>query len=294
MRLRAARWLREPLVHFVLLGAVLFAGIEMFGPRQAGGADEATIVVSEDDLRRIAQVWAAQNGRAPTPEEFDALVRDEVREEVLSRQAVALGLDKGDPIIRRRLAQKMDFLAADVAALQDPGEAELRAWYAAQGERFAEAPRISFHHLYFSADRGGAARDDAAAALARVSDGGAPGADPFMFRDFYVERTPEQVTREFGAAFAEALFKLRPGGWSGPVQSGYGWHLVEVDALLPGRVPAFEEVAPEVREAWLRDRQRELSENAYAVMLARYRVEVPDGALARFPAGVADDAALIQ
>jgi hypothetical protein len=276
-------WLREPLVHFVLLGALLLAVVELLAPRQPGGLDDRVIKVSEDDLQRIVQAWTEQRGAPPTPEIVEALIRDDVREEVLAREAVALGLDRGDPIIRRRLAQKMDFLAADVAALHEPGEAELRDWYAANAGRFAEAPRISFRHLYWSGDRGAAARDAAAEALVRVSAAATadPGADPFMFRDAYVERTPEQVGREFGAAFAEAISALPPGAWSGPIASGYGWHLVHIDALVSGRLPAFEEVAPDVRAAWLQDRQQALSAAAFETMLGRYRVTMPE-----LPAGL--------
>jgi hypothetical protein len=276
IRSRIGRWLREPLLHFVVLGAIMFVVLQGLSPRSEGGTGNE-IVVSEDDLRRIVTAWVAQRGTAPSPEVLEALVRQEVREEVLAREAVALGLDRGDPIVRRRLAQKMDFLAADIAALQDPSEADLRTWYAAKSARFGLPPRVSFHHLYYSFDRGADARDDAVAALERVSaDANAAGADPFMFRDFYAERTPEQVAREFGAEFAAAVFELSPGAWSHPVQSGYGWHLVYVDALAPGRAPSYEEVASDVKLVWLEDQQRTLREKAYEMMLARYKVVVPD------------------
>lgn len=248
------------------------------------GGDNSTttdeIVVSEDDLRRIVAAWVVQRGTPPTSEDLEALVNQEVREEVLAREAVALGLDRGDPIIRRRLAQKIDFLAADIAALQDPSDAVLQTWYMANSARFAMPPRSSFHHLYFSSDRGARAPEDAAAALEQVSGGGIDAArasaDPFMFRDYYSEQTPEQVAREFGAGFATALFELKPGVWSGPIRSGYGWHLIYVDALIPGRIPAYEEIAPDVKQAWLEDQQRALRDKAYETMRARYRVVLPD------------------
>jgi hypothetical protein len=209
-----------------------------------------------------------------------ALIEQRVSEEILSREAVALGLDRDDEIIKRRLAQKMDFLAADIAALQDPGDAELRAWYTQNSDRFALPPRASFRHLYFSFDRPGA-RDRAAGILDKIS--GKPAdtpevatvADPFMFQDYYAERAPDQIAKEFGPGFAKAVFQLKPGAWQGPIQSGYGWHLVFVDAIEPGRVPLFEEVEPDVKSAWLDQKQSEIKRIAYEAMRARYTVVVP-------------------
>jgi peptidyl-prolyl cis-trans isomerase C len=229
----------------------------------------------------LAVQWIAQGRPPPNPDEMRALVQEKVSEEILSREAVALGLDKDDEIIKRRLAQKMNFLAEDIAALQNPGDAELRAWFAQNSSRFAEPPRASFHHLYFSSDRGPVAHDAAAAALTRIAGkpadtpAAAAAADPFMFQDYYAERTPEQIAKEFGPYFAKAVFGLKPWAWQGPVQSGYGWHLVFVDAIEPSRAPAFEEVEPDVKAAWLDQKQAEMKRTAFAAMRERYTVVVP-------------------
>jgi peptidyl-prolyl cis-trans isomerase C len=273
------RWLREPLIHFLLAGALIFAVYELLNPAAGRGAQVDQIVLTKDDLRQLVIGWLAQGRALPSAEEMRALVAQKVRESILSREAVALGLDKDDEIIRRRLAQKMDFLAADVAALQDPSEAELRAWFAQNSSRFALPPRASFRHLYFSFDRGPGAQDTAAAALAKLAgkpDAAASvAADPFMFRDYYSDRTPEQIAKEFGPDFAKALFQLEPGAWRGPIRSGYGWHLVFVEVIEPGRIPAFEEVQPDVKSAWLDQKQREIKRIAFAAMRARYTVVVP-------------------
>jgi len=207
-----------------------------------------------------------------------ALVEQRVSEEIFFREALVLGLDKDDEIIKRRLAQKMGFLAEDVAALQDPSNAELRAWFAQNSDRFALPPRTSFRHLYFSFDRP-SAHDRAVAALGNIA--GKPTdapevaavADPFMFQDYYAERAPEQIAKEFGPDFAKAVFWLKPGAWQGPIRSGYGWHLVLVDAIESSRVPAFEEVEPDVKSA--DQRQRELKKVAFEAMRARYTVVMP-------------------
>jgi peptidyl-prolyl cis-trans isomerase C len=273
-------WLREPLLHFLLAGALIFAIYQLLNPTANRTDRTSQIVLTKDDLRQLAVHWLAQGRPLPTAGQMRALIEQRVSEEILSREAVALGLDKDDEIIKRRLAQKMDFLAADIAALQDPGDAELRAWYTQNSDRFALPPRASFRHLYFSFDRPGA-RDRAAGILDKISGKPADAlevatvADPFMFQDYYAERAPDQIAKEFGPDFAKAVFQLKPGAWRGPIRSGYGWHLVFVDAIEPGRVPAFEEVEPDVKSAWLDERQREIKRTALEAMRARYTVVVP-------------------
>jgi peptidyl-prolyl cis-trans isomerase C len=175
----------------------------------------------------------------------------------------------------------MDFLAADLAALEEPTDAQLADWYSENSDRFALPPHASFRHLYFSPDkRGDGARDDAIAALAALAGKsadvpeGQTMADPFMLRNFYGDSTPEQTAKEFGPAFAETLFGLKPGAWQGPVQSGYGWHLVWVESIEPGRVPLYEEVKPDVKAAWLDARYQEVKRMALEEMRSRYTVVV--------------------
>ena len=167
-----------------------------------------------------------------------------------------MGLDKDDEIVKRRMAQKMHFLAEDVAAAREPTTAELEAWFEERSGLFALPSRVSFRHLYFAPDRrGDRARADAERALARLA--GQPEdaaitaslADPFMFQDYYRDRAPEFLGKEFGPGFAEAVAKLAPGSWQGPIESGFGWHLVFVDTVVPGRIPAYEEIEGEVRTA---------------------------------------------
>lgn len=175
----------------------------------------------------------------------------------------------------------MDFLAADVAAMREPNNADLTGWFAENSDRFAIPRRASFRHLYFSPDeRGVSARDDAVATLKAIE--GKPAnsvdvaalADPFMLRSYYRNSTPDLVLKEFGPSFAAQLFELDPGGWRGPIQSGYGWHLVRIDAMEPGRIPAFEEVEAEVRSAWYDARYQEIKRAALEEMRSRYTVVV--------------------
>src|SRR5271165_4683380 len=276
------RWLREPLLHFLLLGVVLFAAYAYMQGGRGGVESSKQIALSLDDLRTMDLYFESQWHRPPTPAEFQAMVKDKVREEVLYREALAMGLDKDDTIVKRRMAQKMQFLAEDVAAAHEPSTAELKAWFEKNSNKFALPSRYSFRHLYFSPDkRGKDAQDDAAKALAKIA--GQPEdskfalslADPFMFQDYYGDRAPDALAKEFGPQFVVALEKLKPGSWKGPIESGYGWHLVYIDTVIPGRIPAFEEMEPDVKTAWLAEQKKQAWQKAYADMRAKYSVMLP-------------------
>jgi hypothetical protein len=276
------RWLREPLLHFLLIGLLLF-GVYIYLNRGRSGSQSPTqIVLSLDELRTMTAYFQSQWQRPPTPQEFQAMVEDKIKEEVLYREGLAMGLDKDDTIVKRRMAQKVQFLAEDVAAAHGPSTAELKAWFEKHTDKFALPSRYSFRHIYFSPDkRGTNAHDDAAKALAKIA--GQPEdsplipsvADRFMFQDYYGDRAPSAIAKEFGPQFAVALEKLKPGSWQGPIESGYGWHLVFVDTLIPGRIPAFEEVESEVKTAWLGDQKASAWDKAYKEMRAKYTVLLP-------------------
>jgi peptidyl-prolyl cis-trans isomerase C len=279
---RLRRWLSEPLLQFLLIGAVLFLGYWALHRGPEAGPLSTRIEVTEDDLRQMSVAWLAQGRSAPTPEQMASLVDMRVREEILYREALALGLEKGDTIVKRRLAQKMEFLFEDVSALREPTREELKAWFEKNSNRFALPPRASFRHLYFSPDRRGArVREDAAHSLDRLrgtpatAQEGAALADPFMFQDYYGDRSFEEMAKLFGPKFAQALLQQRPGSWQGPIESGYGWHLVWVDSVTPARVPAFEEVEAEARTEWTADQRAETRRRAYEAMRARYEIVLP-------------------
>jgi peptidyl-prolyl cis-trans isomerase C len=240
------------------------------------------IQLSLDELAQLTVLFQSQWRREPTPEEFNRLVENKVQQEVLYREALAMGLDKGDEIVKRRMVQKMQFLAEDVAAAREPTTAELKAWYEKSSDKFALPPRLSFRHLYFSPDRRGArAREDAVKALVKLagqpedSKLAASLADPFMFQAYYRDRAPEYLGKEFGPQFALAVGKIEPGSWQGPIESGFGWHLVFVDTVIPGRVPAFEEIEPDVKTAWLGEQKALAWAKAYKDMRAKYTVLLP-------------------
>jgi peptidyl-prolyl cis-trans isomerase C len=276
------RWFREPLVHFLLIGLVLFAAYSVLNPGPGRGGSLNQIVLTESDLQQLQIAFTAQWQRPPTPEELAGLINSRVREEILYREALALGLDKEDTIVKRRMAQKMEFLAEDLSDLREPTTEELRAWFEENSRQFTLPARVTFSHLYFSPDsRGQRAHDDAVTALAKIA--GQPDdsklaaslADQFMFQDYYGDRTQEQLLKEFGPNFAQSLFQFNPGSWQGPIDSGYGWHLVWIDSITPSRVPQFEEVAQDVRSAWIEEQRAETKRNMFEAMKMRYEVELP-------------------
>jgi peptidyl-prolyl cis-trans isomerase C len=292
VRRRLSAALRDPLTHFVIGGGLLFAAWYAFVPEAtAPVADDAMRVeITEADMRRIATVLMAQGRGLPDAAQMRDLAEQEAIQRILVQEAMSLGLDRDDEVINRRLAQKMDFLLADLASLDEPTEAELRAWYAGNLDRFALPPLVSFRHLYFAQDARGleGARRDAEALLPTLAGTGpddpllAGIADRFMFRDYYGGRSPVDIAKEFGPGFAEALFALRPGEWLGPIRSGYGWHLVWIDTLEPGHAADFETVRDRVEAAWLEERHREIRDRAYDEMLSRYTIVMPDPATVDF------------
>jgi hypothetical protein len=296
METRLFQLLREPLVQFVLIGAALFGAYRYFphpgpvptaqpvaaaaSPIPSAPTASRQIVLTYDQLTRFATQFQSQWGREPTTRELEQLVENDVKEEILYREGLALGLDRDDEIVRRRMAQKMQFLAEDVAAAHTPTEVELRAWFDQNKAQFDEPARVSLRHLYFSPDRSGLnARADAENALAELKkqpqDTKFEGADSFMFQDYYRDRASEFLTKEFGPAFSAAVAKLPPGSWQGPVESGFGWHLVFVDTVIPARAPSFEEIEQDVKTAWLDDQKAQAVEKAYKDMRAKYTVLLP-------------------
>ncbi len=258
-----ARLLREPLIHFLIVGALMFAAYSWLNPDTT--ADDQRIVINAAIVDRLVQGWTRQWRRPPDENELAGLVREHLREEILYREALKMGLDQDDTIIRRRLAQKMEFLTEDLATAVAPTDQELRAFYAEQRETFAEPARLSFSHVFINPDRRGASTSvDAELILselqaARVADPGERG-DTFLMQSSYEFITQQDAAQLFGKFFAERLFEIEPGIWTGPVESGFGLHLVRVSERQDLRIPAFEEVVERVSSEFEYARKREANE----------------------------------
>jgi hypothetical protein len=269
------RLLREPLVHFLLSGAGLFL---LYGLTAAEpGARAERIVVSEAQVASLARIFERTWLRAPLPSELDGLVQDFVDEEILYREALALGLDRDDPVVRRRLRQKMEFLHADLGGPPEPGEGELTAYLAARPDPFVEPARLSFDQVYVRPDDGGTnAGRRAKELLARLRAGEA--AETLGDRTLLpgaMERASERdIAAAFGTGFAGDLLRVPSDDWTGPLASSFGLHLVRIRQRTPQRTPALEEIRARVEREW-RTEQRAASNAAFLKDLReRYDVEV--------------------
>lgn len=239
--------LRDPLFHFVVFGVVLFL---VYTSTSDLLSDDSTrkIVITRAEIDFLAGGFERQWGRSPSPAELQGLLDARIREEVLYREALALGMDKNDQIVRRRMTQKMDFLTQDLALLADPTEQELRTFYDENQDQYRTPPRLSFNHVYFSTDsRGARAEEDARRLLAELramttTPETAPDrGDQFLLRYEYNLQAPIEIQSDFGSEFAENLFEL-DAGWQGPVYSAYGVHLVHIGEKVESRIPEFEDL----------------------------------------------------
>ena len=222
-----------------MLGAGLFVLFGVVGGPTEQRPDQ--IVVTEAKIGNLAQLFERTWRRPPTQEELDGLIEAHVKEEILYREALALGLERDDIVIRRRLRQKMEFISEDVAPPAEPTEAELQGFLAEHADRFRKPSRVSFAQVYLSPERRGAnARSDAERLLVGLNTGRsdpAEAGDPFLLERDYRELSAHDVERLFGGAFAAEVAKLPVGRWSVPVESGYGVHLVLVRDRPPRASP---------------------------------------------------------
>ena len=274
-----SRFLRAPLLQFVVLGTLLYGLYSLYGDKREVQSKE--IVVSAQQVELLATLWERQWRRPPMPEEFAGLVDSFIREEVLYREALAMGLDRDDTVVRRRLAQKIEFLAQDLATRGEPGELELRTFFEEHPEIFEEPGRITFTHVYINVDEhGNESFEVADEVLAKLQAGGDPGqlGDRFMLQKDYLRKSPSEVARHFGSQFAAEVFELEPGEWQGPVQSGYGLHLVWVEGQEEPYLPPLEDVRGEVRDEFLSFKRREVDELFYNRLREGYEIVIEDPA----------------
>ncbi len=269
--------LREPLVHFLFLGAGIF-----FLSALVGESDDPPdqIVVSVGQIDRLAETWQRTWQRPPTQTELEGLVEDHIREEILYREAIALGLDRDDSIIRRRLRQKMEFLPQDLVEQIEPTDAELRTYLRENADAYQVETRVSFQHIYLNLERRGtAAEGDARRLLADLKASGGPVepavlSDPILLPYDLESLSESEVARLFGQEFASRLIEIAPGGWTGPLGSSYGLHLVRVGERWPARVPGLSEVRKAVKRDWQFMRRQQLDDQFFRSLKERYVIEV--------------------
>jgi hypothetical protein len=270
--------LREPLLHFVLLGAAIFAVHNLLANHSAERPDE--IVVTQGKLENLVIGFTRTWQRPPTDEELQGLIRDYVREEAAYRKALAMGLDRDDTIVRRRLRQKLEFISDDLVAQTEPTDANLEAFLSAHPEDFRKEPAFTFSQVYLNPQEHGAnLQRDAARILAELQRAGDRAdlnaiGDPSLLEQHFKQLPADEIKKMFGEQFAYGLGTLKPGQWHGPLQSGYGMHLVFVNERSEARLPALAEVREEVRREWLNSMRVGSIDGFYAVLLQHYRVKI--------------------
>jgi hypothetical protein len=270
-RLSFRRVLREPLLHFLLLGLALFLYYGRVAPDDDGGK---RIVVSQAQVDLLSTQFQATWSRPPTPDELNGLVESYIRDEILYREGRSLGLDQDDAVIKRRVRQKLDVMIEESIAQNSPTDADLQAYLDANPETFRKPPVVSFEQVYFGAE------GDVDSKLARARSALQQGADPATLGQPTLlparqDRMPlDLVARDFGKEFADSLAGLTVGEWSQPVSSGFGMHLVRINAVEPAQLPALDAVRDIVAREWENARRKRAQASALAELRKQYEVEI--------------------
>ena len=283
MRKAIAKAVGQPLIQFLVLGAV-FYGLYAWIIGSRSGEPDNVIRVTVADVSRLDAAWRARWNRPPTQEELAGLVRSHVREIALYRHAVAMGLDQDDVVVRRMLGQKLQTLSQNLLELSlSPADQELRTYFTANAERYQPPDLITFTQIFLDPDRRGEETlEDAEEilgelrSLAEPTEGIEGLGDSFMLQRYYPRKSELEISRQFGQGFAQSVFELSPGEWHGPVLSGYGVHLVYVHDHAESPAPEFAVVEEMVKQDWLGDKRRELQEKFVSDVLASYEVVFED------------------
>jgi hypothetical protein len=272
------RLLREPLVHFLLLGALLFLAYGWLNRAGLSAPDE--IVVSRNQVEGLVLQFERVWQRGPTADERQALIDGWVRDEVFYREALAMGLEQDDPVVRRRLSQKVQFILDTGSESAAPTDAELQAWLDAHPDRYRTEATYALRQAYFDPARHGEQVDSVIAAAKRALAAGKSAGDPTMLPPEIAGGAAE-IERAFGPGFAQALRGVPVGGWQGPLRSTFGLHLVELTARTEERDAALADVRPEVARDLMQARSDAAQEALYENLRAKYAVRIE----AEAPAG---------
>lgn len=275
--------LKEPLLHFLLLGVLIFLAYAFI--RDDGPADDEIVLTSAQQQRLVAAFVATWN-RPPTQPEYESILEDWIREEIAYRQGLEMGLDYDDAIIRRRLRQKVELLAEEIVSMMPPSTEQLEGYLAENRADYTGEPRFTLRQVTFSVDeRGDAALTDAEQALLLLGDE-SPRVipetlgDPIPLPRRLAEAPASSIAARFGREFTDAVSVLEPGGWRGPIRSGFGLHLVIIDEYLPAEPPTLEAVERDVRRDYSNQQRKAAIDRMYEELAKQYTisVEAPEGA----------------
>lgn len=281
--------LKEPLIHFLVIGGLLFwwnSNVSEDEPPEDDAETEVAttrrpskdIVVTPSRIDSIEQQFEKVWQRKPTPSELDGLIEAFVREEILYREALALGLDQDDSVVRRRLRQKMEFVSEDLIVFE-PTDEDLQAYLDENAEKYREGSIYAFRQVYLKAAAG--LDERAATLLESLKAAGADAdiselGDSLMLEQNYKGSLHRDVVRSYGKEFAESLASLKVGEWQGPVRSGYGAHLVFLESRQEGQMPSLEKVRDAVERDWTAEKRKESNDVLYQKWREGYTVTVEE------------------
>ena len=276
------RVFKEPLIQFLIIGAAIYGAYAMFATPEEDFRD-TLVHVDSNRINAFISEWESRWNRPPTREEIDGLIQSYIKEDVLYRQAVAMGLNEDDPITRRRMAQKLEFLTSDLAMMVQPAEGALEQYFADNSEAYRAPDLMTFSQVFFDPDsRGNNTLEDAAEALLKLQAAGVPTeesmqvGDGFMLQSDFVSVTATEAARQMGTGFVEAVVQLEPGSWHGPVLSGYGVHLVYVYSYEKSPPPVFEDVQAAVLENWQFEQREQFNVDFLENLKTRYEIVIDE------------------
>ena len=289
---RVTRLFTEPLVQFLIIGACIYGAFALFGTPEEDFRD-TRVHVDSARINAFISEWESRWNRPPTRDEINGLIESYIKEDVLYRQAVAMGLNEDDPITRRRMAQKLEFLTSDLAMMVQPAEGELEKYFNENSEQYRAPDRMTFSQVFFDPDtRGNQTLEDAEKALATLKAAGTPTeesmqvGDGFMLQRDFVSVTGMEAARQMGRGFVDAVVQLEPGAWHGPVLSGYGVHLVYLYSLEKSPPAVFEDVKALVLENWQMETREQFNADFLENLKTRYEIvidEIPPERLLEAP-----------
>ena len=276
------RLFTEPLIQFLVIGAAIYGAYSLFGTPEEDFRD-TLVHVDSNRINAFISEWESRWNRPPTQQEIDGLIQSYIREDVLYRQAVAMGLNEDDPITRRRMAQKLEFLTGDLAMMVQPAEGELEAYFAENQASYGQPDLVTFSQVFFDPDtRENSTLEDAAEVLAQLQATGEPDAqsmqagDQFMLQSDFRSASEAEVARQMGGGFAESVMNLEPGQWHGPVLSGYGVHLVYVYAHQVSPPAVLEDVKADVLADWQLERREQFNADFLESLKKRYEIVIDE------------------
>lgn len=275
-------FLREPLVHFLLIGAAIFLLFEVANDPTGPQSSRITVTNGQVDFlkARFAKTWQ----RGPTEKELQALINGHIREEILYREALALGLDKDDSVVRRRMTQKLELMGDDIAGITVPTDEDLQKYMEENPENFRIEPRLAFRQVYIDVAKRGIPADEEAQRLLAVLSDTKNRPDPDTLGDRLmipgkVSLSPvSEIAKSFGEKFSLELNQSKVGQWTGPIQSGYGLHLVIVTDKIEGRLPELDEVRDIVEWEWNAAHKKRIRESIYKELREKYTIEFEEPA----------------